>query len=114
MKENKKSLTKSQKNFLDAYEEAQGNVSIACEKSGVRSRTTFYRWLMQEQFVEAMQTKDEHMLDLAEEGLRKKIVEGDTEAIIFFLRAKGKKRGWTLQDEHDINLNQRPQGNPFK
>jgi len=48
---------------------------------------------------QAVEESIETRLDIAEGKLAEKISEGDTTALIFFLKTKGKKRGYTERQE---------------
>jgi hypothetical protein len=47
----------------------------------------------------------EKMIDFAESKLLKKIKQGDTTAIIFFLKTQGKHRGYSEKIGLDTNIN---------
>lgn len=81
--------------FLQAYEKLANNISVACKQVGI-GRSTFYYWLENDEyFAERVKNLDESMLDFAEYALMNQIKEGNTTAIIFYLKSKGKKRGYT-------------------
>ena len=48
---------------------------------------------------------DESMLDFAESKLIEHINNNDITSLIFFLKTKGKKRGYIERSEHDVNAN---------
>lgn len=90
--------------FLLAYQKSFGNITIACEAIGI-GRRTYYDWLeADEEFKEKVQNTepDERFIDMAENALQKKIIEGDTTAIIFTLKTKGKKRGYIERTEQTV------------
>jgi|TARA_R100000081_G_scaffold22955_1_gene10032 hypothetical protein len=96
--------------LIKAYAKAFGNVSKACEAAGV-SRKSFYRWMKNdEEFKEAIDSvmADDLFVDFAEEHLVEKIRKGDTTAIIFALKTRGKKRGYVerqeIANEHKTQL----------
>ncbi len=83
--------------FIDAYIETYGNITESCKVCGIKSRTTFYNWMNTDEVfkaeIESVQPED-RFIDFAEDALKKRIREGDTTAIIYALKSKGKKRGW--------------------
>lgn len=87
--------------FLQAYKNSLGIVSGACEMAGV-SRMTYNRWIKaDEDFAAKIKDMADFQCDFVESKLLKKIEEGDTTAIIFYLKTKGKKRGYTTNPEKD-------------
>jgi transposase-like protein len=96
-------MNENQKLFLAALENNAGNISEACVKAGI-GRTTYYLWLEQsEQFKQAADEVKESLIDLAENKLIEKIKEGDVKSIIFFLKTKGKSRGYIERTEQAIS-----------
>ena len=81
--------------FLEALAAAAGIVLTACESVNV-SRSTYYRWYKEDAaFAERVDEISEEQLDFVEGKLLKAIKDGDTTAIIFYLKTKGKKRGYS-------------------
>lgn len=81
--------------FLEALAAAAGIVLTACESANV-SRSTYYRWYKEDAaFAERVDEISEEQLDFVEGKLLKSIKAGDTTAIIFYLKTKGKKRGYS-------------------
>ena len=81
--------------FLEALAAAAGIVLTACESVNV-SRSTYYRWYKEDAaFAERVDEISEEQLDFVEGKLLKSIKVGDTTAIIFYLKTKGKKRGYS-------------------
>ncbi len=86
--------------FLEAFEETFGNVTASCLFADI-TRMTFYRWMSSRSRVNLRFQKKilavrpfERQLDLAEAALMRRIALGDTAAITFLLRTKGKERGY--------------------
>lgn len=93
--------------FVKAYRETLGVIKYACEQVSI-SRRTFYNWLeADEEFRQAVEDVNEEGLDFAENALKKKIREGDTTSIIFYLKTKGKKRGYIERTEIDATIDER-------
>tara|TARA_Y100001963_G_scaffold22004_1_gene28648 strand:+ start:130 stop:501 length:372 start_codon:yes stop_codon:yes gene_type:complete len=90
------------KNFLEALHNNLGNISEACNKINI-SRQTYYRWIDDDvEFDEQCRNVEESLLDLAEHRLLQKIDSSDTTSIIFFLKTKGKKRGYNESTQLEI------------
>jgi hypothetical protein len=105
-------LTLKQRKFLQAYKATMGNVTKACEMTGVKSRRSYYDWLENEEFAKEIELLQETQVDFAESMLFKNMSEGKETSIIFYLKCKGKKRGYiekqeigvTDKDGNDVKL----------
>jgi len=85
--------------MLKALEKSLGVVTVACRKSDL-PRSTFYKWLNEdEDFALAVKEIENIALDFAESKLHDQIGEGNTAATIFYLKTKGKKRGYIERQE---------------
>jgi len=95
-------LSLKKRSFIDAYKKSFGNVSLACKTIGI-SRGAYYLWLEDEAFKKLINEvePEEEFVDFAENALQKRIQSGDTTAIIFALKTKGKKRGYIEKQEID-------------
>ena len=94
--------------FLKFLKEGMGIVSYACDKTNI-SRQTFYNWKdNDDDFAQQAEDIQETTVDMAESKLLTSINEGNVAAIIFYLKTKGKKRGYV--EQHDIDVN----GNAFE
>lgn len=81
--------------FLQNLSEVAGIIYLACEKSGI-TRSTYYRWYnSDESFQRAVGDVMEAQIDFVESKLINLINAGETTATIFYLKTKGKNRGWT-------------------
>ena len=90
--------------MIEALEKSLGIVTTACKLTGV-SRRTYYDWLKNDKkFAEAVSEMDEIALDFAESKLHGNIKEGKETSVIFFLKTKGKRRGYVERTEI-ANLN---------
>lgn len=100
-----KSISLKKKTTLSALEKALGNVSMTCKHVGI-SRETFYRWMKEdEEFKNSVDDIYEANIDFAESSLLKNIREGKETSIIFYLKTKGKQRGYVEKTEFDGNFN---------
>lgn len=87
------------KNLLQALEKSLGVVTTACKSVNI-SRDSHYRWLKEdEDYLEAVKSLEGMTLDFAESKLHEQILDGNTTAIIFFLKCKGKVRGYVERQE---------------
>lgn len=84
---------------LEALEQSLGVVTTALKKVDL-TRGTFYRWLQEDsEFAERVRTIQDITLDFAESQLFKQIKDGNTTATIFYLKTKGKGRGYVERQE---------------
>ncbi len=87
------------KAILEALEKHLGIVTTACRTVGV-GRTTFYGWLNEDkEFAKKVEDIQNIALDFAESQLHKQIGDGNTSATIFYLKTKGKGRGFVERQE---------------
>ena len=89
--------------MLDALEKSLGVVTSACKTVGV-GRTTHYLWMQEDkEYKAAVDELSDVAIDFAESQLHKQIKEGNSTATIFFLKTKGKKRGYIERQEVDVS-----------
>lgn len=89
----------TKKRLLEALEKSLGVVTIACKEVDV-TRTTFYNYLESDtEFAAAVEQIGDVALDFAESQLFKQIKEGNPASTIFYLKTKGKKRGYIERQE---------------
>ena len=95
---NKQNVT-LKKAMIEALEKSLGIVTTACLSVGI-NRKTHYDWLKNDEEYKSQVLAIEDMtIDFAESHLHKKIKGGDTTATIFYLKTKGKKRGYIERTE---------------
>lgn len=81
--------------FIEALQKAGGIIYAACDAVGI-SRATFYAWRASDaDFAAAVSDVLEAQVDFVESRLLQKIKDGDTTAMIYYLKTKGKHRGWS-------------------
>lgn len=91
--------------FLKELEKGRGIISYACDNVGI-ARKTFYQWYEKDQkFKEKVDEINEAVVDRVESKLLNLINNEDSNAIIFYLKTKGKKRGYVEKTESDVNIN---------
>tara|TARA_A100000172_G_scaffold81163_1_gene73496 strand:+ start:9704 stop:10057 length:354 start_codon:yes stop_codon:yes gene_type:complete len=94
--------------ILKALENSLGVVTVACKASDV-PRSTYYKWLKEdEDFAKAVKDIENIALDFGESQLHKQIGDGNTSATIFFLKTKGKRRGYVERSELDLSSGDEP------
>ena len=91
--------------ILKALENSLGVVTVACKQADI-PRSTYYKWLKEdEQFAQAVKEIENIALDFAESQLHTQMKDGSTSATIFYLKTKGKKRGYVERSELDVTSN---------
>ena len=88
-------------NFLKALKNNLGNISQACKAINI-SRQTFYAWSEDADFKIKAENVKESLLDLAESKLMENINNNENIAIIFYLKTKGKQRGYIEKQEVEV------------
>jgi len=99
------------KAMLEALEKSLGVVTTACETVGI-SRSSYYNWYKEDQeFAKQVDELQLVALDFVESQLFKQIREGSTAATIFYLKTKGRSRGYIERTEADFINGQNQQFN---
>ena len=89
--------------FLAAYEKSLGVLKPACEMTGM-CRKTIWEWRTKyPEFDEACHECEEVAVDFVESKLYKLINDGAEASTIFYLKTKGRKRGYVEKQEMDMN-----------
>lgn len=83
---------------LESLEKSLGVVTTAVKQAGI-ARSTFYEWLKDPEFKKQVDDIQNIALDFAESQLHKQIRDGNTSATIFYLKTKGKNRGYVERQE---------------
>lgn len=87
--------------FLEAYSESHAIMTTACKSCGL-AKQTVYNWKQEDpEFAKAMAEVEESQIDFVEGKLMSLVDSGDATATIFYLKTKGRGRGYsekTLQD----------------
>ncbi len=96
----------NKKALIDAMQKSMGVITEACKVANV-SRSSFYLYYNSDPIFQKACDECEHIaLDFAESQLYKQIKEGSTTATIFYLKTKGKQRGYVERQQIDINKGQ--------
>lgn len=95
--ENKTRLSK--KAMISALEKSLGIVTSAAKIVQI-DRGTHYRWMSEDsQYKTAVDSISDIALDFAESQLHKQIQSGEVSSTIFYLKTKGKNRGYIERQE---------------
>jgi hypothetical protein len=92
-------------------EKFNGNVAAIARALGVNRSTVWARVQESTTLKAALDNAREAMLDNAESVLYRKVLEGSTAELIFFLKTQGKRRGYTERQEHEHSG---PNGQPIE
>jgi len=94
----------TKKAMIEALEKSLGIVTTACKTVGI-SRETHYRWTREdENYKESVEGIADIALDFAESQLHKQIKDGEVSSTIFYLKTKGKKRGYIERTEQEVTI----------
>jgi hypothetical protein len=95
-------IQQNKKKLLKALEKSMGIVANACKIVNL-DRTTFYRYYNEdEEFKEAVDNMQDYVLDFAESKLLENIKDKKETSIIFYLKTKGRKRGYIEKQDVDV------------
>ena len=90
---------------VEALEKSLGVITTACRVVGI-NRTTFYRWLNEDkEFRSRVEDIENVAIDFAESKLHEQIADNNTSATIFYLKTKGRKRGYIETQEIKLDDN---------
>lgn len=81
-------------------DECRGNIAQIARRLGVSRGTIWNRIKGNERLEEKLEQARETLIDDAEDVLIRKVLEGSTPELIFFLKTRGRHRGYT--ERHEI------------
>jgi hypothetical protein len=90
------------KQIADAIKQSGGFISIAAEQLGITVAGVSQRIKKSEELQKVVDDIEEKRLDLAESKLIANIKANDQRAIEFYIRHKGRRRGYIPVDSHII------------
>jgi len=97
---NKVAYNKNQ--LIEAMKKSLGIVTNACQMCKI-SRETFYTYMEKDvEFKKQIEDIENTQADFVESQFMKNIKNGDTSCIIFYLKTKGRNRGYTERQELDL------------
>lgn len=98
-----KQIRLSKKAMIEALEKTLGIVTQACKLVGV-SRDSHYRWIKEDpEYKKNVDEVENIVLDFAESKLHKAMNEDNVTATIFFLKTRGKCRGYIEKQEMELS-----------
>lgn len=90
------------KAFLELLEKNLGIVTTTCKATGI-ARSTYYLWREQdEEFRKATEQVQDVAVDFVEGKLYTRINEGSDAAIIFYMKTRGRSRGYVEKQEIEV------------
>ena len=92
--------------FLKAFEAKAGNISQACKSANVNRSFYYTNYKENADFKEAVDDITEGLVDFAESCLLQEMRDRNITAIIFYLKTKGKKRGYVERQEIEHEMNE--------
>jgi hypothetical protein len=88
--------------MIEALEKSLGIVTTACKDVGI-ARSTHYEWCIKdEDYKKAVEDVQDIALDFAESELHRQIKDGEVSSTIFYLKTKGKRRGYIERHEQEL------------
>ena len=92
-------LDAKKRKFLESLETHKGIVTYAAEEANI-GRSTHYHWYStDEAYKKAVDEINNTAIDYVENKLFERIEAGDTTAAIFFLKTRGKSRGYVEKQQ---------------
>lgn len=87
------------KTFITALHNSFGNISKACKSLDINRAWYYNNIETDEQFKRECEEIDEYIIDTVENCLLDQIKDGNSTSTIFYLKTKGKKRGYIEKQE---------------
>jgi hypothetical protein len=82
--------------------ESLGVITAACDLAGI-TRQTHYTWMSEDaEYAKAVTEMEDIALDFAESALHRQIRADVPASTIFYLKTKGKRRGYVERTEHIV------------
>lgn len=91
------------KQIKKAIDNSMGNVSTIANRLGVSWHTAKKNINKDQELVQYYENELESKIDVVENELFTKILDGDVTAMIFFLKTKGRNRGY-IEAQHEVAL----------
>ena len=99
---------KNKEKFIEIFIEKRCNIKATCLALNI-SRWTYYDWCKRDdEFKKAVEEVQEGLIDDAESALGKMIESKNVAAVIFFLKTRGKSRGYVEHQSYDVYRKELP------
>ncbi len=93
--------------FPKVLEKNRGRIYETCRELNI-SAETFYQWKKRDlAFKKACKEVEYKLVDYAENKLWEHIENGCVKSLLYFLKAKGRKRGWDAKVDPDFDYEDR-------
>ena len=108
MSKERQSTKVRKKAMIAALEASLGIVTKACESVGM-VRNTHYDWMRDDpEYKQAVESVQDMAIDYAESALFNQIGSGNATSTIFFLKCRGRDRGYVDKQEIDMSVKEVP------
>lgn len=89
--------------IIAALKATNGGVYLAASRLGCEPSTIYRRAEKSEKIKSVIEAARGELVDMAESGLKKKVLDGDTTAMIWVTKTLGRGRGYVERTEHEIS-----------
>ena len=91
--------------LVKMFEKKGGNISATCSALNITRQTFFNYRNSSKELADRLDNVTESLIDFAESKLTEQINDGNLTAIIFFLKTKGRNRGYVERVENEMLTN---------
>ena len=95
----------SNDDIVHTYEKKGANISATCIALGIDRKTFYNRRKASEELNDRLSSVEESLIDFAESKLMKAITDDNLTATIFYLKTKGRNRGYVEKVEQEVTVN---------
>jgi hypothetical protein len=96
-------INKKKKEMINLLYETRGYISQCCKAVGI-GRSTHYKWMNEdEEYKKSVEETQEACIDYVESKLLDQIEDNNPTSTIFYLKTKGKNRGYVERTELDVS-----------
>lgn len=99
----KRRMKYSDAHIIAALKATNGGVYLAAARLGCEPKTIYSRADKSPKIQATIEQARGELVDMAEAGLKKKVLDGDTTAMIWVTKTLGRGRGYVERTEHEIS-----------